>query len=101
MRVSGDLRFRGLAFNGTGVMHTFCKHRNFRAIRQPAGWPFTCLMSGQGWSIVQHNARLDGKLGAEPSGSKAMWIRSCAVCKELLKKLRLSDCIRCKCGWEW
>jgi hypothetical protein len=30
-----------------------------------------------------------------------MWMRPCALCKELLKKLRLSDSVRCKCGWEW
>ena len=30
-----------------------------------------------------------------------MWMRSCAVCKALLKKLRLSDSTRCQCGWEW
>jgi hypothetical protein len=40
-------------------------------------------------------------LGTEVSRSKAMWMRSCAICKELLKKLRLSDSLRCKCGWEW
>ena len=30
-----------------------------------------------------------------------MWMRSCAVCKALLKKPRLWDSIRCQCGWEW
>ena len=30
-----------------------------------------------------------------------MWMRSCAVCKALLRKLRLWDSIRCQCGWEW
>ena len=30
-----------------------------------------------------------------------MWMRSCAVCKALLRKLRLSDSVRCQCGWEW
>ena len=30
-----------------------------------------------------------------------MWMRSCAVCKALLRKLRLSDSIRCQCGWDW
>jgi hypothetical protein len=30
-----------------------------------------------------------------------MWMKSCAVCNELLKKLRLSDSVRCKCEWEW
>jgi hypothetical protein len=34
-------------------------------------------------------------------GSKNMWMRSCAVCKALLKKLSLRDSIRCQCGWEW
>jgi len=33
--------------------------------------------------------------------SKDMWMRSCAVCKALLKKLRLIDSVRCQCGWEW
>jgi DNA-directed RNA polymerase subunit RPC12/RpoP len=33
--------------------------------------------------------------------SKNMWMRSCAVCKALLKKFKLSDSIRCQCGWEW
>jgi len=33
--------------------------------------------------------------------SKTMWMRSCALCKALLRKLRLSDSTRCKCGWEW
>ena len=30
-----------------------------------------------------------------------MWMRSCATCKALLKKLRLSEFVRCQCGWEW
>jgi len=30
-----------------------------------------------------------------------MWMRSCVVCKALLKKLRLCDSVRCECGWEW
>jgi len=30
-----------------------------------------------------------------------MWMRSCAVCKTLLRKLRLCDSLRCQCGWEW
>ena len=30
-----------------------------------------------------------------------MWMRSCAVCKALLRKPRLWDSIRCQCGWEW
>jgi len=30
-----------------------------------------------------------------------MWMRSCAVCKALLRKLQLSDSVRCECGWEW
>jgi hypothetical protein len=30
-----------------------------------------------------------------------MWMRSCAVCKALLRKLRLCDSVRCQCGWEW
>jgi hypothetical protein len=33
--------------------------------------------------------------------SKTMWMRSCALCKALLRKLRLSDSTRCECGWEW
>jgi hypothetical protein len=27
-----------------------------------------------------------------------MWMRSCAICKALMKKLRLSDSVRCQCG---
>ncbi len=30
-----------------------------------------------------------------------MWVRSCAVCKALLRKLRLCDSVRCQCGWTW
>ncbi len=30
-----------------------------------------------------------------------MWMRSCAICKSLLKKFRLCDSVRCQCGWEW
>jgi hypothetical protein len=30
-----------------------------------------------------------------------MWMRSCAICKALMKKLRLSDSVRYECGWEW
>jgi len=30
-----------------------------------------------------------------------MWMRSCAVCKALLRKPRLSDSVCCQCGWEW
>jgi hypothetical protein len=29
-----------------------------------------------------------------------MWMRSCAICKTLLKKLKLVDSVRCQCGWE-
>src|SRR5436305_755100 len=32
---------------------------------------------------------------------ETMWMRSCAVCKVLLRKLRLCDSVRCQCGWEW
>src|SRR5947209_12190538 len=32
---------------------------------------------------------------------KAMWMRSCAVCKALLTKLNLRDSVRCRCGWQW
>jgi hypothetical protein len=32
---------------------------------------------------------------------KFMWMRSCAICKAVLKKLRVIDSITCKCGWEW
>jgi hypothetical protein len=28
-----------------------------------------------------------------------MWMRSCAVCKVLLHKLRLRDFVRCQCRW--
>jgi hypothetical protein len=31
----------------------------------------------------------------------AMWMRLCAVCKEILRKPRLCDSVRCQCGWEW
>ena len=27
-----------------------------------------------------------------------MWMRSCAVCKAILHKLRLCDSVRCQCG---
>ena len=30
-----------------------------------------------------------------------MWMRSCAICKALLRKMKLSDSVRCQCGWEW
>ena len=30
-----------------------------------------------------------------------MWMRSCTVCKALLRKLRLCDSVRCQCGWTW
>jgi hypothetical protein len=30
-----------------------------------------------------------------------MWMRSCAICKALIRKLTLSDSVRCQCGWEW
>jgi hypothetical protein len=30
-----------------------------------------------------------------------MWMRSCAICKALLRKMRLSDSVCCQCGWEW
>jgi hypothetical protein len=30
-----------------------------------------------------------------------MWMRSCAICKGLLHKLRLCDSVRCQCGWIW
>ena len=31
-----------------------------------------------------------------------MWMRSCAICKALLKKPNLDEPVRCcNCGWEW
>jgi hypothetical protein len=30
-----------------------------------------------------------------------MWMRSCAVCKAVMKKLRLCDSVVCQCGWKW
>jgi len=30
-----------------------------------------------------------------------MWMRTCPICKRLLKKLRLTDDVRCECGWQW
>lgn len=30
-----------------------------------------------------------------------MWMRSCAVCKALLRKAQLWISVRCECGWEW
>ena len=46
-----------------------------------------------------------GKAGAnrfphDPPG-KRMWMRSCAICKALLHKLRLCESVRCQCGWIW
>src|SRR6266446_3282858 len=32
---------------------------------------------------------------------RTMWMRSCALCKALLHKLRLCDSVRCQCGWIW
>ena len=32
---------------------------------------------------------------------RVMWMRSCPLCKSLLKKLHLYDFLRCQCGWEW
>src|SRR5437773_1707913 len=40
-------------------------------------------------------------VGESPLWRTAMWMRSCAICKALMKKLRLSDSVRCQCGWEW
>src|ERR1019366_9802887 len=44
--------------------------------------------------------RLDG-WDISAFGEEAMWMRSCAVCKALMIKLRLRDSVRCRCGWEW
>lgn len=30
-----------------------------------------------------------------------MWTRLCPLCEALLRKFKLSDSIRCGCGWEW
>ena len=38
---------------------------------------------------------------AQLSWVRIMWMRSCAICKALLRKARLWDSIRCQCGWEW
>jgi len=35
------------------------------------------------------------------SSGETMWMRSCAICKALLRKLRLCDSVRCQCGWVW
>ena len=35
------------------------------------------------------------------SGEDAMWMRSCAVCKAIMMKLRLRDTVCCPCGWKW
>jgi len=37
----------------------------------------------------------------ERIGSKVMWMRLCAVCKNLMLKSHLSHSVRCQCGWEW
>jgi hypothetical protein len=49
--------------------------------------------------IRNHDQRVQFCMGTE--GGNNMWMRSCAVCKVLLRKLRLTDSIRCQCGWEW
>ena len=36
-----------------------------------------------------------------PGKEEFMWMRSCPLCKSLLKKLHLYDSLRCQCGWEW
>ena len=48
-----------------------------------------------------HTAEKRLSLESQPLWRTAMWMRSCAICKALLKKLRLSDFVRCQCGWEW
>ncbi len=30
-----------------------------------------------------------------------MWMRTCAICKCLLRKAYLWQTVRCQCGWEW
>ena len=30
-----------------------------------------------------------------------MWMRSCALCKAILRKCHLSETVRCQCGWQW
>ncbi len=49
-------------------------------------WPLTCLFDKRNVAVF---------------GEEAMWMRSCAVCKSLMIKLRLRDSVRCRCGWEW
>jgi len=45
-----------------------------------------------------HHLFVDRKWGL---GWWVMWMRSCAICKALLRKFRLCDSVRCQCGWEW
>ncbi len=45
--------------------------------------------------------RMRGLFDLRSRGRENMWMRSCAVCKVLLKKPRLWDSVYCKCGWEW
>ena len=40
------------------------------------------------------------RFSRDPRG-KPMWMRSCAICKALLHKLRLCESVRCQCGWVW
>jgi hypothetical protein len=61
------------------------------------GWIDDCLLVPE----VQSDSHAAFEQLVQLRGGRVMWMRSCAVCKALLKKLRLCDSVRCQCGWEW
>src|SRR5579872_5307499 len=53
-------------------------------------------------ALLQYFVRLKATFfGESLLWRTTMWMRSCAICKSLMTKLRLSDSVRCQCGWEW
>ncbi len=63
-------------------------------------------MKALAWAMLAKGARRlrDLERRAQTSSRtilEPMWMRSCAICKALLHKLRLCESVRCQCGWVW
>ena len=79
----------------TKVWHVKCSYRS-RLVKASCS---VAIQEPRRGSTTPDVAR--GAQQMQLAGGRDMWMRSCAVCKALLRKLRLCDSVRCSCGWMW
>jgi len=60
-------------------------------------WQSDCNNTGES---VGHARRVLTRL-LVTNREAVMWMRSCALCKAILRKFHLSETVRCQCGWQW